>query len=134
MDPSLQFVGHGWSRGFAAPAWEPEGLGSLGSLGDPASAAVGSAVSGGLQILTRIVGDLFRPDTDKIFTTGIVNEIEADVMQPNIEKWNALPPEWKTSEAQQQFLHVFDQGWDAVLRGCGDPRLGSAGTNCIDDR
>lgn len=55
-------------------------------------------------------------------------------MKPNLTAWYALSQEWRTPDAQLQFLSVFDQAWAAVLRGCGNPQLGAAGVNCIGDR
>jgi len=77
---------------------------------------------------------LFGPNPNNTYTTEVVNQVEADVMQPNLAAWEALAPADKTDTNQQAAEQNFDNGWNYVLQACGQPALGSAGTSCIADR
>lgn len=83
--------------------------------------------------LANIVS-LFGPNPDNTITTGWVNQIEADVLQPNLAAWNALAPADKSPEAQTAALAIFQEGWNQVVQLCSNVQLGSAGTSCIADR
>jgi hypothetical protein len=103
---------------------------AIGAIGGPLGAAIGA----GIGLLTTLVGSLFQPDIKKEEATAIVNQIESQILQPNLDAWRALPDSEKTPAAQQAYLNAFDQAWRSVLKGCGNPALGSAGQNCISDR
>lgn len=77
---------------------------------------------------------LFGPNPYNEYATQVVNQVEADVMKPNLAAWQALPAEEKTQTNQQAALQNFNDGWNYVLRSCNNPQLGSAGINCIGDR
>lgn len=126
-------LGQSWT---SPPLWR--GLGASRSS-ESAGAAIGaSALSAGFNAAAGIVIGLIRglltPDLTKIRATAIVNEIEADHLKPNVEKWRALRPEEKTPEVQAAAEQVFLQAWNGVLQGCGRADLGQAGVNCIGDR
>jgi hypothetical protein len=97
--------------------------------GDPlvaAAAQVGAA-------LAQIVS-LFGPNPNNTYATEVVNQVEADVLQPNLAAWQATPDAQKTIAGQQAFETVFNGGWQYVLSACNNPALGSAGINCLKDR
>lgn len=77
---------------------------------------------------------LFGPNPDNTITTGYVNQIEADIMKPNLAAWDALAPTDQTDVNQTAAEANFNAGWNEVLQLCDPPALGSAGTNCISDR
>lgn len=83
--------------------------------------------------LANIVS-LFGPNPNNDLTTGWVNEIEADVLKPNLKAWQALAPQDKTQAMQQYAESVFLNSWNQIVSLCRNPQLGSAGTNCIADR
>ncbi len=118
----------------------------LGATQQQISATVGSALlssakyAGPAAPFLAIGGaiadivSLFGPNPNNTITTGYVNQIEADVMRPNLLAWQALAPEHKIASMQAVALQNFLTGWNQVLQLCGNPQLGSAGTNCIADR
>jgi hypothetical protein len=75
-----------------------------------------------------------KPDYTKIAATKVVDVVEAQVMKPNLLGWQALKPEQKTSDIQQEAINNFQAGWAKVLQGCQDANLGTAGVACISDR
>ncbi len=140
---------YGWARrGFQMPV-------NLAGLGDATQQGDAKAVAGSLQqmanaafqsgipiagavlevgsALANIVS-LFGPNPNNTITTEWVNQMEADVMKPNLETWQALAPEDKTPQAQAYALEVFTQGWNQIVQLCSNPQLGSAGSNCLRDR
>ncbi len=107
-----------------------------------ASAAIATAIGGPLAggivaavgALTTLIGGFFKPDITKIEASNIVNQIEAQTLIPMRASWQALPASQKYASVQAHYLNVFDQAWNAVLQGCGNPALGTAGGACISDR
>ena len=106
---------------------------SVGSKLAIANPLVGGIVAGA-GLLTTLIGGLFKPDLKKVEATNIVNRIESEVLQPNLRAWQNAPSQYKTPEAQQQAEQVFNQAWGAVVQGCSNPALETAGYNCIHDR
>lgn len=98
-------------------------------VGGPLAGAIVSAASG----LARIVS-LFGPNPNNTITTEWVNQIEADVMKPNLAAWQALPADHKYQTLQATALNTFTQAWNQLVGLCSNPQLGSAGTNCLKDR
>lgn len=136
-----------WSSPYRVPAhW---GMGDTTQQGDAATlarslqqsaalaTAVGGPIAGGIveaaAALANIVS-LFGPNPNNTITTGWVNQIEADVMKPNLAAWQALPANQKTLANQQAALQVFTIAWNRIVQLCSNAQLGSAGTNCIADR
>ncbi len=74
---------------------------------------------------------LFGPNPSNEYATEVVNQVEADVMKPNLAAWQS---EVKTTVNQQAALQNFRSGWTYVTQSCNNPQLGSAGINCISDR
>jgi hypothetical protein len=110
--------------------------GSLQQLADAAMKSgdpIASAVLETGAALANIVS-LFGPNPNNTITTEWVNQMEADVMRPNLLTWQALAPEDKTPQAQAYALEVFSQGWNQIVQLCSNPQLGSAGSNCLRDR
>src|SRR5574337_2149527 len=92
------------------------------------------AAGGGLvDLFGTVFGGLFNPDTNKIDTSNIVNQVEP-YLQANLQQWKNLPPDQKTTSAQQQALATFDYWWGQVVANCESGKYGSAGTNCVTDR
>ncbi len=85
------------------------------------------AVAGALADIVS----LFGPNPSNTYATEVVNQVEADVMKPNLVAWQT---EAKTTANQQAALQNFASGWNYVMQSCNNPALGSAGTNCIRDR
>ncbi len=88
------------------------------------------AVAGALADIVS----LFGPSPYNTYTTEVVNQVEADVMKPNLAAWQALPASEKTQVNQQAALQNFSNGWNYVLQACNNPTLGASGANCIADR
>ncbi len=80
------------------------------------------------------ITSLFGPNPNNTIASGYVNQIEADIMKPNLAAWQALAPDAKIQSMQKAALANFMAGWNQVLQLCGNPALGSAGVNCIADR
>jgi hypothetical protein len=83
--------------------------------------------------LANIVS-LFGPNPNNTYATEVVNQVEADVLQPNLSAWQALATADKTLVNQAAAVAVFNGGWGYVLSACNNPALGSAGINCLKDR
>ncbi len=129
----------------------PGGIGSLGITSQQITSTVGGsimasagpialinpiagAIVAGVGALTSLIGSLFQPDLKKEQATAIVNQIEAEHLQPNLQRWEAAPPDQKTPQAQAAALAVVDASLAAVQQGCSNPALGTAGQNCISER
>jgi hypothetical protein len=119
----------------------------IGATQQQAASTVGSALLSSAVYAGPVAGaalavagsiaeivSLFGPNPNNTYATEIVNQVEADVMQPNLHGWQALPPDEKTSNNQAAFEQNFYNGWNYVLQSCNNPQLGSAGINCIGDR
>jgi len=141
---------YGWRRaGFQLPPGGLAGIGDTTQQGDAAtvsqslaqSAALATAIGGPLAGaivgaaagLAKIVS-LFGPNPNNTITTEWVNQIEADVLKPNLAAWQALPADHKYYTLQQTALNTFTQAWNQIVGLCSNPQLGSAGTNCLKDR
>jgi hypothetical protein len=140
---------YGWARrGFQMPvsmmglsgsSQQGDAKAVAGSLQQLASAATqaGIPIAGAVleagAALANIVS-LFGPNPNNTLTTEWVNQMQADVMTPNLQAWQALPPEQKTPQAQQYAEEVFSQGWAQIVQLCSNAQLGSAGINCLKDR
>lgn len=110
---------------------------ALMKLGDPrltGPAAPFLAIGGAILDIAGAITSLFGPNPNNTIASGYVNQIEADIMKPNLAKWQALDPSQKFYSIQQVALANFMDGWNQVLRLCQNPALGSAGVNCIADR
>jgi hypothetical protein len=146
MNAMSQF---GWTPGFQLPPRGLSGIGDTTQQGDAKTAAgslsqlvplatvaggpIAGAAVGAAAALANIVS-LFGPNPNNTVTTGWVNQIEADVMKPNLAGWLALSSDEKTPSNQAAFLQNFYNGWNQVVQLCSNAALGSAGTNCIADR
>jgi hypothetical protein len=129
--------------------------GYYGGLGDarPITSAIGSgllsaggviaAIPGGqlpgaivaaVGALTGLIGGLFAPDLTKVQATHIVDQIAAQVLEPNLAAWRSLPASQKTATNQAAFLEVVDAALTNVRQGCSNPALGTAGQKCISER
>lgn len=93
-----------------------------------------AAIIAAVGALTSLIGGLFKPDLTKIQASHIVDQIEAQVLKPMRASWEALPASQKFASMQAHYLNIFDNAWQAILQGCSNPALGSAGGNCISDR
>jgi hypothetical protein len=110
---------------------------ALMKLGDPrltGPAAPFLAIAGAVLDIAGAITSLFGPNPNNTIASGYVNQIEADIMKPNLAAWQALPASQKYYSVQQAALHNFMNGWNQVLRLCQNPALGSAGVNCVADR
>jgi hypothetical protein len=99
------------------------------AVGGPLAGAIVEAAAG----LAKIVS-LFGPNPNNTITTEWVNQVEADVLKPNLAAWQALPADKKYYTLQQTALNTFTQAWGQIVQLCSNPQLGSAGTNCLKDR
>jgi len=107
--------------------------GIVAAAGGPAGVFAG-AIMAAVGSLTMLIGGLFAPDLTKIQATHIVDQIEAQALKPMLASWQAMPPEGKTRSMQAGLLQTFDEAWDAVMKACSNPALGTAGQACISDR
>jgi hypothetical protein len=101
---------------------------ATGAVGGP----VGAAIAGGIALVATIIGTIFKPDTDKIYSTEIVNKVEP-YMKQNLAAWQSLPSNEKTLANQQAALGNFNYLWQQVINGCTG-NYGSAGVACVSDR
>jgi hypothetical protein len=98
-------------------------------IGGPLAGAIVSAAAG----LANIVA-LFGPNPNNTITTEWVNQVEGDVLKPNLAAWQALPADKKYYTLQQTAMNTYTQAWNQIVQLCSNPQLGSAGTNCLKDR
>jgi hypothetical protein len=121
---------------------------SLATTGASTGAAVAGASSGaligGLTVGAAIpifgaIAAALVPLLTKIFSgcgqtcvlsSDAANQIE-QILQQNVNAYFASP---RTSADQQAALNNFDTAWAQLEQYCGQPSLGQAGQNCIDDR
>lgn len=111
--------------------------GSLLSAAGAVSKVPGGQVAGAALAVAGAIADIvsmFGPNPNNTYATEVVNQVEADVMNPNLAGWNALPANEQTLANQAAFEANFMAGWNYVLAACNNPALGSAGINCIKDR
>jgi hypothetical protein len=92
------------------------------------------AIVAAVGALTSLIGGFFKPDLTKIEATHIVDQIQAQYLQPNLDSWRALSPEHKTVSAQKASLALVDFAFSKVQQGCSNPALGTAGQHCISER
>ena len=95
------------------------------TVGGPVGIAIGAAVAG----VSILISQLFKPDTDKIYATNIVNAVEP-YMKQNLAAWQGST---KTRSEQQVCLANFDYLWQRVVSSC-QGNYGSAGVACVADR
>ncbi len=115
-------------------ALEVSGSALLQSAKYAGPAAPFVAIAGALMEIGGAITSLFGPNPNNRVASGYVNQIEADIMKPNVAAWQALAPEHKIASMQRAALANFMDGWNQVLRLCDNPALGSAGVNCVGDR
>ena len=101
-----------------AAAFDPEPI-------SKAILAIGAALTGFVTQMFQGCGQTC------IIATQTVNQIEP-YLQRNLDMYMSAPVHYRS--VQEKALAVFDTGWDAVLRGCGNPQLGDAGVRCINER
>jgi hypothetical protein len=89
------------------------------------------AIAGAALEIGGAITSLFGPNPNNDIASGYVNQIEADIMKPNLAAWES---ESKTSVNQVAAEQNFTSGWNMVLQLCDNPALGSAGVNCVGDR
>ncbi len=92
------------------------------------------AIVAAVGALTSLIGGLFKPDLTKIEATHIVDQAQAQYLQPNLDTWRALSPEHKTVSAQTASLALVDYVFGKIQQGCSNPALGTAGQHCISER
>jgi hypothetical protein len=92
------------------------------------------AIVAAVGALTSLIGGLFKPNLSNIEATHIVDQIQAQYLQPNLDGWRALAPEHKTVSAQAASLAIVDYAFSKVQQGCSNPALGSSGQRCISER
>ena len=115
-----------------------------GQVGAAVGAAIGTAVGG--PVLGAVVGSAITAATqlvvmaEKLFSgcgstcteaTSIVNQVEPLLLQ-NSQMYFTNPN--RTTGDQQLALSTFEQIWATVTQNCGNPALGVAGQNCINER
>lgn len=102
-------------------------LGMSGALAIPlVGAAIAGVTLGIVAILNSGCGQ------SCIVTSNWANQA-ADLLEKNIQAYFGLPAP-RTAEQKAQALANFDQVWNYLFQQCNNPSLGSAGTNCINDR
>lgn len=121
---------------------------SLATVGASTGASIAGASSaaliGGLTVGAAIpifgtIAAMLVPILLKAFSgcgqtctlsSDAANQIE-QVLQQNVNAYFASP---RTLADQQAALANFDTAWSQLEEYCGQPSLGQAGQNCIDDR
>jgi hypothetical protein len=90
------------------------------------------AAAGGVAELVGAVSKLFSGcGATCTEATSIVNQAEP-YFQQLVTNYLGCPG--RTTTDQQNYLAVFQQMWQQIVSACGNPALGSAGQNCINDR
>jgi hypothetical protein len=132
---------------YSSTYWHP-GLGDLGVTSGGAVAAGGNAllqiapytgpaapfVAAAGAVMDFISAAFLQPNYGKEYASAFVNQIQADYMEPNLKRWQALPPDQKTQSTQAAALDVFNKAWNGVVQYCSNPALTSGGIHCLDDR
>jgi len=123
--------------GDARPITQAVGAGLLSAGGVIAAIPGGQlpgAIVAAVGALTTLIGSLFVPDLTKIQATRIVDQIEAQVLQPTVANWRALSADQKTRTMQAAYAEVIEAALRKVQEGCSNPALGEAGQRCISER
>lgn len=108
------------------------GSGLIAVSGATGPAAPFVAAAGGVAELVGAVANLFSGCGQTcVQATSIVNQAEPYFRQLT-QTYLACPG--RTTADQQNFLAVFSQMWQQIVNSCGNPQLGQAGQNCINDR
>jgi hypothetical protein len=90
------------------------------------------AAAGGVAELVGAVSRLFQGcGATCTEATTIVNQVEPYLVQNN-QLYFTNPN--RTTGDQAAALATFEQIWATVQKNCGNPQLGTAGQNCINER
>lgn len=117
----------------AIPHMGMMGLRALGAGSpDPISMGVSAGVSLANVALNGWLQDKKEAARARTFSTTLVNQLEP-LLNKNKDAYLAGPG---TCADQAAALGAFDSAWQWLQSGvaCGNPQLGAAGQNCINDR
>lgn len=100
---------------------------ALGTVSGPIGAAIAGLISVGM-LLAKVFGGCGQTCVQ---ATNIANQV-APILQQNLDHYMSAPIHYASMQAAA--LNNFDTAWNALVQGCGDPRLLDAGKRCVSDR
>lgn len=100
---------------------------ALGTITGP----VGAAIAGVVAIATELVGIFKGCGQTCVEASDIANQVGA-ALTTNLQTYLAAPIHYASLQAAA--LNNFNTAWQAMVQGCGNPQLASAGQNCISER
>lgn len=147
--PMRSIVNPGVRRSSLLPSMRDRGLG-IATYSPTIQAAQGAAVSAATAIGSAAGGPLGGAIASSIAQIGVLisdlwsgcgascteaadlaNQTEA-LLQENLAQYMSAPVHYQS--LQQAAIANFNTAWNALLQGCGNPQLGTAGQNCISQR
>ena len=93
--------------------------------------AVSSAIQGITQLISAVEGLFSGCGQTCTAATQIVNQVEP-YLQENNRIYFSNPR--RTTCDQQRAITTFNSIWQIVTSKCGNPALGTAGQNCVNER
>jgi hypothetical protein len=100
---------------------------ALGTIGGPVGAAIAGVIAVGMA-LVNVFGGCGNTCVE---ATNVANQV-GPILGNNLETYLSAPIHYASMQAAA--LNNFDTAWAALLQGCNNPALGSAGKACVSDR
>jgi hypothetical protein len=76
---------------------------------------IGLAIGAGTDVISMLIGALFKPNLQKIAASNDANQIE-QILKQNLANWLSLQPSQKTQSVQAAALNVFDSAWNKYIQ------------------
>lgn len=100
---------------------------ALGTVGGPVGAVIAGIAALGIA-LANVFGGCGNTCVE---ATNVANQV-GPILGNNLETYLSAPIHY--ASMQKAALNNFDTAWAALMQGCSNPALGSAGKACISDR
>lgn len=102
------------------------------AIGSAAGGPLGGAIAGAIAQIGVLISDLWSGcGATCTEAADLANQTEA-LLQENLSQYMSAPVHYQS--LQQAAIANFTTAWNALLQGCGNPSLGTAGQNCISQR
>lgn len=103
-----------------------------GTGGTSAYGPVGAAIAGIAAIATLLVKLFQGCGQTCVAASTYANQVESQLLQPNLQAYISSPV--RTTSMQAAAINNYNTAIASLEQACGQASLGSAGTNCIDER
>lgn len=126
-------------RGFGAATYSPTvqagenaAVSIASTIGLLAGGPLGGAIAGAIAETGVAIADLWAGCGETCTeASDLANQTEP-LLQQNLEQYLSASPRYASLQAAA--LANFETAWNALVTGCSNPALGSAGAACISDR